>query len=178
MGSVDRLQSPVYTGVRLMFAFEKRWLREIFETVIPSGGSRQLPEGAGDVPIDGFVDDLMAHAPQQFRIGLRACTWLVMLSPLFVIGRPATFLALEEADRMRVLERFRDSDVYLLREMPLLFKTIGCLGFCGVPRVQARLGIFPRDEEAPSWARGEPRLPAGEVPPLPEGGLLKGGDGV
>jgi hypothetical protein len=41
----------------------------------------------------------------------------------------------------------------VLREMPLLFKMIGCLGYCGSPEVQAQIGIEPRDEKPAEWAR-------------------------
>ena len=58
-------------------------------------------------------------------------------------------------ERMAVLERMRQSDVYLVREMPLLFKTVGCLGFCGLPQVHEQVGIEPRDTTPPEWAREE-----------------------
>ena len=172
---MDKVQRPDYTAVVRFTSFERRWLRLIFETVIPSGSSEVLPEGAADVPMEGFIDDLLQHAPFQFSAGLRACVWLLMFSPPFVLKRPRTFVGLSASERMSLLERLRDNDTYLLRELPLLFKTVGCLGFCGLPRVQARLGIYPRDEQAPSWAASEPELPAGQQPPLPPARLLSEG---
>ncbi|MCA9628474.1 MAG: hypothetical protein KC766_12440 [Myxococcales bacterium] len=135
------------------FEFEKRWLRSIFDCVIPSGASRVLPEGAADVPLEGFIEDLLAHAPAQFCLGMRACTWAITLAPLLVLGRPKTFHGLSREDQYRVLDVMRSSDIYLVREMPLLFKTIGCLGYGGLPRIQARLDIEPRDATDPEWAR-------------------------
>jgi hypothetical protein len=127
-----------------MFAFERRWIGSMIVDLVP---------GAAQVPIDGFLQDLAAHAPREFLIGLRLCTWVLMLCPPFVVGRLASYSGLSAAERLRVHARLRQSRVYLLRELPLLFKLVGCLGYCGLPEVQARLGITPRDSEPPEWAR-------------------------
>ena len=140
-----------------LHGFEKRWLLAIFETVVPSGANERLPVGARDAPMDRFVDDLLAHAPAHFSLGLRACIWVLSLSPLFVLGRFGTFASLEPVERIALLKRFSESPNYVIREMPLLFKTVACLGFCGLPDVQSRLGIHPVDATAPEWART--RLP-------------------
>ena len=144
-----------------LFGFERRMLLVIFETVVPSGVNPNFPKGARDVPMDRFLRDLLAHAPMHFCLGLRACLWIVMLAPLFVFGRLATFASLEPEERLVLLRRFAASPNYVIREMPLLFKTVACLGFCGLPDVQSALGIQPVDATPPEWAR--PRLPiAGE----------------
>ncbi len=133
--------------------FERCWLVAIFAIMIPAGTDERFPIGAAQAPMGRFIDDLLAHAPLEFVTGLRATLWMVMLAPLFTIGRFATFLGLEHEAQMRVVERLRTSDVYLVRETPLLFKTIGCLGFCGLPPVQKQLGINPTDARPPAWAR-------------------------
>jgi hypothetical protein len=138
-------------------SFEKRWLLVIFETVVPSGADERFPVGTRDAPMDRFVDDLVANAPLHFCLGLRACIWILTLSPIFVLGRLETFASLGMPERLALLRRFSASPNYVLREMPLLFKTIACLGFCGLPDVQSRLGIHPVDATPPEWAR--PRLP-------------------
>lgn len=138
-------------------SFEKRWLLVIFETLVPSGANERFPVGARDAPMARFVDDLIAHAPAHFCLGLRACIWVLTLSPIFVLGKLGTFGSLESAERLALLRRFSASPNYVIREMPLLFKTVACLGFCGLPDVQSRLGIHPVDATPPDWAR--PRLP-------------------
>jgi hypothetical protein len=138
-------------------SFEKRWLLVIFETLVPSGADERFPSGAREAPMDRFVDDLLAHAPAHFCLGLRACLWILTLSPIFVLGRLGTFGSLESSERLALLRRFSASPNYVIREMPLLFKTVACLGFCGLPDVQSRLGIHPVDATPPEWAR--PRLP-------------------
>jgi hypothetical protein len=127
-----------------MFDFERRWLGSILEDLVP---------GAARIPISRFVDDLLAHAPREFLLGLRLCTWLLMLCPAFVLGRLASYRGLAAEERLRVHARLRESRFYLLRELPLLFKMVGCLAYCGLPEVQAQLGISPRDPEPPEWAR-------------------------
>lgn len=134
---------------------ERRWLGTLFETILPSEADERLALGARDVPMDAFLDDLTLHAPTHFNAGLRGSIWLlVWILPLVVLRRFATFPGLEPAERLALLERLAASDVYLLRELPTLFKTIACLGFCGMPEVQQSVGIAPTDDDPPAWARG------------------------
>lgn len=137
-----------------LFGFERRWLLLVFETVVPSGAAERMPLGASDAPMERFIDDILDRAPFHFCIGLRACLWIVMFAPLFLIGRAATFAGLTPLERTRLLTVMGESDRYLLREMPLLFKTVACLGFCGLPEIQKRVGITVVDRTAPEWARG------------------------
>jgi hypothetical protein len=132
---------------------ERRWLLCVFDTVVPSGATPRLPIGAKDAPMERFIDDLFARAPLHFLLGLRACLWILAFAPLFVIGRARTFEALEPELRLEVLDRLSRSERYVLRELPLLFKTTACLGFCGLSEVQSKVGIFPVDATAPDWAR-------------------------
>ncbi len=125
-----------------LFSFERRWLCEVFASVIP---------GSRDEPLGAFVDDLVATAPLRVIVGARLCLWLLLLSPPFVLGRFTSFFGLDEPERIDLFERLRASPNYVIRELPLLFKMLGALGYCGLPQVHARLGISPRDSEPPSW---------------------------
>ena len=135
-----------------LLGFERRWLLSIFETVAPAGAV-EGSTGAVRAPMDAFLDDLIRNAPTHFLLGIRACLWMLMLAPIFVFRRPRTFLGLDMGDRLRLLERLGRSSVYVVREMPLLFKTVACLGLCGLPDVQSRVGIQPTDTTPPAWAR-------------------------
>jgi len=146
-------RGPRCGGALRLFNFERRWLVSVFAVLIPAGADERMPYGTEQAPMGRFVDDLAERAPLQFVLGLRACLWMVMLSPLFMLGRLRTFLGVEAATQLALLDRFRTSNVYLVRETPLLFKTVGCLGFCGLPIVQRQLGIHPTDAEPPEWAR-------------------------
>jgi hypothetical protein len=125
-----------------LFAFERRWLALVFACVIPP---------SREAPMDAFIDDLIRHAPPRVILGARLCLWLLLFSPPFVIGRFATWLSLDDGERLAVLERLRQSDNYVLRELPLLFKMLGALGYYGLPEVHAALEISPRDEAPPDW---------------------------
>jgi hypothetical protein len=147
-----------------MLGFERRWLAAIFETVVPF---RQLGEGSlavPEAPIERFIDDLVEKAPFHFLLGLRACLWAVMLAPPFVLGRYRTFLGLPSDERLALLSRLGESDRYVVREMPLLFKTIACLAVCGLPDVQAKIGIHPVDTLPPAWARSASGSPNRHLP--------------
>ena len=130
---------------------------EVFATLLPSDVSNTLPDGADRAPLGGFVDDLFQSAPSHVLWGLRVCLWLIVLSPPFVLGRFATFFGLEHAERIEVLEHLQESNVYVVREMPLLFKTTACLGYCGLPSVQRAVGFRVVDETPPDWAEGGDR---------------------
>jgi hypothetical protein len=127
-----------------LFGFERQWLVGVLEDVVP---------GTREVPLRRFVDDLLAHAPLEFVAGLRACLWLLVLSPPFLLRRMKSYFGLSFEERLAVHARLKSSSSYVIREMPLLFKMLGCLGYCGLPEVQAEIGITPRDSEPAEWAR-------------------------
>lgn len=135
------------------FAFERRWLAAIFATVLPGSDDPRFPLGASALGVERYVDALVRAAPRGFVSGLRVCTWLLQLCPPFVLGRFVCFTALGQDARAELLERLTRSDRYLVRELPMLFKTAACLGLCGLPDVQRRIGIHPVDVAAPDWAR-------------------------
>ena len=139
--------------LKMLSGPELRCLSAVFDAVLPSGASHAIRLGAGDVPLDRFVADLVQHAPAHFRMGLRACIWLVTLAPPLVLGRWRTFVGLSPKERLDLLDRLGRSSTYLVREVPLFFKTVACLGFCGLPEVQAAVGIAPVDASPPEWAR-------------------------
>jgi hypothetical protein len=136
-----------------LLGFERRWILEVFAAVAPGGAHPLLPEGAEGPLMSRFLDDLAKRAPTHFLLGLRACAWVVMFSPPFVLGRWKMFTGLSAEEKFRLLDELAESDVYVIREMPLLFKTIACLGFCGLPAVQAKIGVHPIDASPPAWAR-------------------------
>lgn len=125
-----------------LFAFERRWLESVFACVIP---------GASSVPMSAFIDDLVRHAPLRVILGARACLWLLLFAPPFVVGRFRTWIGLDARERLLVLERMRHSNLYVVRELPLLFKMLAALGYCGLPEVHARLELSPRDSSPPDW---------------------------
>ena len=136
-----------------LFPFERRWFAIVFETILPAGASDKVPLGARDVPLLRFVDDLFASAPFRMLAGFRVALWVVFLAPLWLLGRPRLFGALSPGDRIDLLHRLRRNRVYMIRELPTLLKTVACLGYCGLPSVQAAIGYDRIDPTPPAWAR-------------------------
>lgn len=151
-----------------LFAFERRWLALIFATILPASDDPRFPQGADELGVERYIESLLRIAPGDFATALRVCTWLLMLSPLFVLGRIATLAGLAPAERAKLFERLSESNVYLIRELPMLFKTAACLGLCGLPEVQRRIGIHPVDRTPPDWVStgaAHARLPIAESGP-------------
>src|SRR5690348_11173672 len=120
----------------ILLGIERRWLLDVFDAVLPGGTTEKVPLGAKDVPLGRFLDDLFASAPAHFCLGLKACCWFVTLAPPFVLGRFTTFGGLRKEEKLELLARLGESETYVIREMPVLFKTVACLGYCGLPEVQ------------------------------------------
>lgn len=137
-----------------LFAFERRALLVVFDAILPPLAHPKLPYGARDIPIAHFFDDAERDAPFDFMLGLRASLWVIWLCPLFAIGRFRTFGGLGGDERLQVLRWLQSRPAYFLREMPNIAKTVACLAYCGLPRIQAAIGIERVDETPPAWAKG------------------------
>jgi len=134
------------------FSFERRWLLAVLDAILPSGAHPRLVLGARDLPLARFADDLLLRAPALAVIGLRASLWVVTLAPL-ARGRMRLFGSLAPDAQLELLEALGRSRIHLLREVPVLLKTLACLGYCGLPEVQRQVGIEPVSSVPPRWAR-------------------------
>jgi hypothetical protein len=125
----------------------------LFDGVFPSGGDPRLPRGAAELQVGRFVDDLYRRGPQPTVLGIRLVFLLLgLFAPLLMLGRFRTVLGLSPEQRATLLERMHHSRFFLVRELPLLVKTMGALGYCALPEVQRGVGI-PHDGTPPSWAQ-------------------------
>ena len=144
-----------------LLSFEHRWLMSLLEVIVPPGTNDRLPLGARDVPVEEFLDDAFRATPFDFRFGFRMCLWVVMLSPLVLLRRFKLAASLTRDERLALLERFAASDIYLVREMPVMFKVVLGFAYCRMPEVQRALGVEPlpakrgliQDLKKPSVAR-------------------------
>lgn len=134
-----------------LLAFERRWMVAIFEAVLPSGVVPSVSLGPADLPMARFADEVVRVAPTRQAIGFRAAAWILALLGPALTGRPRRFMALDPADRAAVLDRLSRSRVFVLRELPVLFKMLAMLGYCGAPDVQRQLGVTRVDDTPPSW---------------------------
>lgn len=134
------------------FAFERRWLLAALAAILPSGAHARLALGAADFPLGRFVDDLLRRAPALAAIGLRASLWVVALAPL-ARGRLRLFASLDPGEQVALLAWLARSRLHVVREVPVLLKTLACLGTCGLPEVQRQAGISPVASAPPAWLR-------------------------
>lgn len=136
-----------------LLAFEMRWLLAITVAILPSGAHERLADGADRVPMRDFYDDLLVRAPLRPMLGLRAAVWLIALSPPFMMRRARTFGGLAAAERAGLLAALAGSDIYLVRELPLLVKTMALMGYGAMPRVQRAAGVEYEPPAPPVWLR-------------------------
>ena len=123
-----------------LHGFERRWLDAVFDTILPSGSESPLP-GAREVPLDRFITDLTHHAPARMRVGLRLALWFVTFAPIVLVPGWRIFPSLAPDVRLAVLRRLQKNPRYLIRESVLLLKAILLVGYCGLPSVQAEIGL-------------------------------------
>jgi hypothetical protein len=109
---------------------ERRCRDALFAAMIPGHGA--LPPLAA-LDLAPFWDELDRAAPLLLRLGLRGIVWALTLLPIFVIGAPRTFLALDPDARARFLARASVSPVYLVRQMVLTLKTLACMAYLRDP---------------------------------------------
>lgn len=121
-------------------AGERRCLRECFEALLP-------PEAAA-LPLDDFVRALERAAPARVRWGLRGLLLFVRLRA-FAAG-PA-WSRRTPAERTALLDAMRSSNVYLVRETPVMLKALGAFAAFGHPDTQRAFGL-PVDVSPPAWA--------------------------
>lgn len=133
--------------------FEKRWLLAIWGAIIPGGVDPRLPRGAGEAPMDRFVDEFFGSAPLGPCLGLRLGLWIFIFAAIFWRLKLRPFPRLRPEDQTRYLDAMASSRVYLVRELPGLFKLVACLGYCGLHEVQRAIGVTRVYAEPPDWAR-------------------------
>jgi hypothetical protein len=125
-----------------LFAFEEGWARAVLAAMFPvpvaDGGEREATYGPG-------FSGIIASAPFEPAVGLRLALFMVILSPLFVLKRPRTFLGLTADAREQVLDGLLSSRVYAVRQLVLALKTMGALLYAHDPAVRRAMLVPKRD---------------------------------
>lgn len=103
--------------------FERRWLGVVAESVLPRGGRHER--------LHSVADTMLGRGPFALGLGLRLALWAIVVLPLAVSGR--TFLGLRPEARLAFLRRLRESPVYLLRELPVVLKSVVALAWAVPP---------------------------------------------
>ena len=125
-----------------LFAFERRWLAGMLETIIPAGCSDRYPQSALDTGAPEIFDEMLLYLPAATALGLRgAVLGIELLGPLAGLRKPARFSRLGPAEREACLTALSRSRVYFLRQLVLLLKSVACFGFGGDRGVHDLIGI-------------------------------------
>ena len=124
---------------------ERRCLRECFEALLP-------PEAAA-LPLEAFIGALERAAPGRLRWGLRG---LLLFLRLRAFATGPAWSRRTTAERTALLDAMRSSNVYLVRETPVMLKALGAFAAFGHPDTQRAFGL-PADESLPAWAARGPR---------------------
>lgn len=93
---------------------------------------------------DAYLDEAYSSLPWMGQLGLRASLAVVGLAaPLITGGHFKTLDQLPNDERLKVLEKLWNSDVYLARQMTLLMKTTGALTHATTSRYQREMNVTP-----------------------------------
>ncbi|MBX3129560.1 MAG: hypothetical protein KF718_22770 [Polyangiaceae bacterium] len=131
---------------------ERRRVITLCSATLPAGAWVERPERV----LGAFLQDLIATAPLSTLLGVKVFGWLLWLCPLVVLGRPRSFGGLAASERQLLLDALAAHRIYVVREMPLLFKALASFALLGLPESQARFGVEPRDITAPAWLDAAP----------------------
>lgn len=104
---------------------ERRWASGVLFAMFPLRAKQET--FAADFGLDETIQRFFRGIPLQASLGLRAALLLVVLAPLWLLGRFAFFSDLDAADRMRVLERLMKNKVYAIRQLVTAWKAVGGL---------------------------------------------------
>ncbi len=131
-----------------MTRVEHRWLSVVLSSFIdPGAGGFTLAPGEVDF-VAGATRMYNASSPIA-QLGMRASLLVVMLSPLFMLGRLTSFASLAPADRSALLARFCGNDFILLRGMGMLLKLAASMSIFRVASARARTNHERRVSVAP-----------------------------
>lgn len=87
-------------------------------------------------------DDECAASPWYAALLMRASLWLTWLAPLWALGRPRTFGALDAAAQAALLERLLGDKRYVVRMAAMFLKLALCTVLLGDVETLGALGAY------------------------------------
>lgn len=132
--------------------FERRTFAAIAEAVVPVRPEDGLGPAPSQMPLESFLLTLYRDGHGRAILGLRAAIVLVGLLPLLLF-RFRTFAGLSLEARSSLLTSMSHSSIYIVRELPMLLKTMVLMGWGALAEVQRAVGITRVDSVAPDWVR-------------------------
>lgn len=140
----------------MLTRWETAFLVDVYRTLLPSGAHPRLTLGAADMPLVPFTERWLRSVPWEARLGFRIALRLLAIAPLLTFTGLKPLRALDDVARIAVLERLSRHRVYLLRELPVIVKTVACTGYCAHPAVRRAIGFDDHLEGPPDWLSATP----------------------
>jgi hypothetical protein len=122
------MTTPVLPPVRSVF-------RAVATTVVPDAG--QLTEAEWSA-LERIVEQVLARRPQRVRRQISALIRIIDTSALFATGQ--RFTTLDEAGRLRFLDRLSRAPLLLLRRGVWGLRTLVLMGYYARPEAGAAIG--------------------------------------
>ncbi|MFO0666986.1 MAG: hypothetical protein U0174_23745 [Polyangiaceae bacterium] len=113
---------------------ERGWASGVLYAMFPLRDGEA--EFARDFALDQTIPRFFVGIPLKAALGLRAALLLIVVAPMFLIGRFAIFSTLPRTDRMRVLERLLKNRSYAVRQLVMAWKAVGGLVVVGHPSLR------------------------------------------
>lgn len=134
-------------------ALDRMMARAVFDAMFPAGADPRLPEGATASDAPDFIERLYATWPSAPLLLMRISFLLILVSPLFVVGRLRLFPSLDIETRGVVLDRLAYSPLYVIRGGVTLVKMAGGMMLGLQPGVRERLAPAHPDPEQPGLVK-------------------------
>lgn len=143
-------------------AFEKRAARAAMCAIFPADGDPRVSEPVAKMDLESFFDYAVSGPPFVPSMGYRITVWILMLAPIFVLGRLKTIASCTPDEADRVVAALVSSRVYFIRQLVVFFKAFGALFYFTSPRVREQVLGHDREPaaktaDAPS-AHAKPEL--------------------
>jgi hypothetical protein len=151
-----------------MTRWEQTWAAEVLAAFAPATATQGLTPRAGEVDYISTFMRLLKGSTPLAALGLRAALWMVVLAPLWLWGRSATFSRLAAAERVELLSKLLRHGSTAVRELSLLLKFAAAVALLGTPSVRARSGYdvpqIQRAETAPEQSHRTLTLARDDLP--------------
>lgn len=140
-----------------LWRFEQRWMGDVLDTMLPSQRGDLIPTTDPDSErVTTFFDSFLARAPFDAGIGVRAAIWIITFGTIFWRLKLRTFGRLPLEERVQFLHTLAQSDIYVLREIPTLVKTVGCFALFSEKHTHIALGSQTHSGRPPLWLESTP----------------------
>jgi len=122
-----------------LFAFEKRAARAALCAIFPADGDARVSEPVAKMDLESFFDYAVSGPPFVPSLGYRITIWILMLAPIFVLGRPKTIASCDADEADKVVAALVANRVYFIRQLVVFFKAFGALYFFTSTRVREQV---------------------------------------